>query len=188
MDGKAGQQSAWVLPFNPGVVQSDGGDQQAFMILPCPVCPLWSRWCETCRREHHTLRTCRPGCVCHWPGDNRRHFYTEATPTVAEAILHTQPNLDAEVAQVQLAEDLVHYFQTLSVWDHGVVLSRDVKVLFGDDTVASGTNWNWTRNFHEFGSSFSRRTKELLNFQGMFHQFKLVVVIFLLSPGEHGLQ
>lgn len=56
------------------------------------------------------------------------------------AILHTQPNLDAEVAQVQLAEDLVHDLQTLSVGDHGVVLSGDVKVLFGDDTVASVTD------------------------------------------------
>lgn len=55
-------------------------------------------------------------------------------------MLRTQPNLDAEVAQVQLAEDLVHDLQTLGVGDHGVVLSGDVKVLCGDDTVASVTS------------------------------------------------
>ena len=36
---------------------------QGFGSLPCPACPLRSRWCGTCCQEHHRRQTSHLGCA-----------------------------------------------------------------------------------------------------------------------------
>lgn len=47
-------------------------------------------------------------------------------------------NLDTEVTEVQLAEDFMDDLQTLSVWNHGVILPCYVKILEHTHTHTNG--------------------------------------------------
>lgn len=38
-----------------------------FGLLPCPACPLRSRWCGTCYQEPHRWQTAHLGCADHSP-------------------------------------------------------------------------------------------------------------------------
>lgn len=58
--------SLLIFSISQGKV-APGKEQSSVWWLPCPACPLRSRWCGTCCLEHHRWQTFHLRCADHSP-------------------------------------------------------------------------------------------------------------------------
>lgn len=135
-------------------VEQEQWKREAHGPLPCPVCPLRSRWCGTCCQEHHRRQTFHQGCAGHLPAGKRavsksicmapgvqgiellvllhKHFIQcERRPRYKQPLSPAlfSSDLDQEITDLKGTQDLTHNFQALCVRNHGVKLPSNVKVL-----------------------------------------------------------
>lgn len=129
-----------------------------FGSLPCPACPLTSRWYGTCYQEPHRSQTSHLGCADHSPAGtqsislrdpqlfwwlrllvplHKDLLLWEARPNFALPALFSS-DLDQEVTYLKWIQDLTHDLQALCIRDHGVKLPSNVEILQGERQRSSG--------------------------------------------------